>query len=376
MEVKEFSGFCGIISVKIVFCLKKTLCRRREVNMEELRSLNQVKELTVSKDRLLHSATPKEVAAGATTDIYFIRSLEILRAAGRDSAEVTAEIFASEAGVMCGTEEAVGLLSRKKVELFALPEGEEFDRKEVVMRIRGRYSDFGIYETAILGILASASGWASAARRCREVAGEKQVFCFGARHVHPAVAPVMERAAIIGGADGCSCVLGAKLLGRRPVGTVPHAVILIVGDTVEVALTYDRIMPSEDPRVILVDTFKDEAEETLRVAEALGNRLNGVRLDTPGERGGVTPGLVREIRARLDLAGFTQVKIFASGGITLERMPGLTEAGVDAFGVGSFISRAPAIDMTMDLKEVDGRAIAKRGRIPGLTGTERLKRFL
>jgi len=344
--------------------------------MKELRSLNDVRELPVSKNRLLNSATPEEVAAGATTDIYFIRTLEILRAAGRDSTKVTAEIFASAPGVMCGIEEAAGLLSRKEVEVFALPEGEEFAKKEVVMRIRGRYSEFGIYETAILGMLASASGWACAARRCKKAAGEKAVFCFGARHVHPAVAPVMERAAIVGGVDGCSCILGAKLAGKRPVGTVPHAVMLTVGDTVEVARTYDRIMPAEDPRIILVDTFKDEAEETLRVARALGNRLHGIRLDTPGERGGVTPGLVREIRARLDQAGFSQVKIFASGGITLERMPPLIEAGVDAFGVGSFISRAPGIDMTMDLKEIEGSAVAKRGRIPGLTETPRFKRYL
>ncbi len=344
--------------------------------MRELRSLHDVKEMTVSPDRILHSATHDEVTAGATTDIYFIRTLEILRAAGRDCAEVTAEIFASDAGVMCGTGEAVRLLAHKKVEVYALPEGEEFGRKEVVMRIHGRYSDFGIYETAILGILASASGWARAARLCKETAGDRLVFCFGARHVHPAVAPVMERAALVGGADGCSCILGAKLAGRRPVGTVPHAVILIVGDTVEVALTYDRVMPPEDPRIVLVDTFKDEAEETLRVARALGERLNGVRLDTPGERGGVTPGLVREVRARLNQEGFNHVKIFASGGITLERMPALIEAGVDAFGVGSFISRAPAIDMTMDLKEIDGKPIAKRGRIPGLTATARLQRYL
>jgi len=47
-----------------------------------------------------------------------------------------------------------------------------------------------------------------------------------------------------------------------------------------------------------VDTFKDEAEESLRVAKALGERLAGIRLDTPGERGGVTPDLVTEVRAR------------------------------------------------------------------------------
>ncbi|MBS4023608.1 MAG: nicotinate phosphoribosyltransferase [Dethiobacter sp.] len=344
--------------------------------MKEIKNLKDVESYTIEESRMIHSATHEEILAGATTDIYFIRTLEILRATARENTVVTAEIFTSKDGVMCGIEEAVKLLSKKDVDVWALPEGSVFSQKEVVMRIRGRYSEFGIYETAILGMLASASGWATAARECKEIAGSRRVFCFGARHVHPAVAPVMERAAIIGGVDGCSCILGAKLAGRNPVGTVPHAVMLIVGDTVEVALAYDKVMPEDAPRIILVDTFKDEAEETLRVAEALRGRLTGVRLDTPGERGGVTPGLVREVRARLDQAGFTDVRLFASGGISSTRMPALIEAGIDAFGVGSFISRAPAIDMTMDIKEIENKPVAKRGRIPGITENPRLEKYI
>ncbi|HHX74024.1 MAG TPA: nicotinate phosphoribosyltransferase [Firmicutes bacterium] len=343
--------------------------------MKKLRSLEDVKVLETDSGRILHSASHDEILAGATTDVYFIRTLEILRAAGRENAVVTAEIFTSRPGVMCGMEEAVNLLRDLDVEVWALPEGLEFDRKETIMRIRGCYSEFGIYETAILGMLASASGWATAARECKKLAGERAVLCFGARHVHPAVAPVMERAAIVGGVDGCSCILGAKLAGREPKGTVPHAVMLIVGDTLEVANIYHKIMPEGDPRIILVDTFKDEAEEALRLAEALKGSLHGIRLDTPSERGGVTPGLVREVRARLDMAGFRHVQIFASGGIDAERLTLLAEAGVDAFGVGSYISRAPAIDMTMDIKEVEGKPIAKRGRIPGITENMRLKKI-
>ena len=128
--------------------------------------------------------------------------------------------------------------------------------------------------------------------------------------------------------------------------------------------------------MILVDTFKDEAEESLRLAEALGKDLYGVRLDTPSERGGVTPQLVREVRARLDLAGFDYVKIFVSGGLDPDRVRLLKEMGADDFGVGSYISGAPAIDMTMDLKEVNGKPIAKRGRIPGVINNRELTRII
>jgi len=342
----------------------------------DLITLEEIYGYQVEPDRYLNSATPEEVLRGLTTDIYFIRTREILNSLGLLEAEVSAEIFSTANGVLAGVEEAVNFLRKvngsSQLKVWTVPEGEYIQEKEVVFRIEGPYGVFGAYETTLLGMLASSSGWATAARECKEAAGEKNVFCFGARHVHPSVAPVMERAALVGGADGCSCILGARLKDRLPVGTVPHAVFLVAGDTVKVAEKYDEIMHQDSPRIILVDTFKDEAEEALRVAEALKENLDGVRLDTPGERGGVTAGLVREVKARLQQAGHSQVQVFVSGGMTAERIALLSQAGADAFGVGSYISRAPAIDMTMDIKEVNGKPVAKRGRIPGRILNERL----
>ncbi len=339
-------------------------------------SLEEVSRFKVSPGNRLFSADGGEIMEGWTTDIYFIKTREILRSMGLAGKPAVAEVFAGKSGVFAGSAEVKNILSGTGVEMWSLPEGEAFAAREVVMRIAGPYDSFGIYETALLGVLASSSGWATAARVVKEAAGDSRVICFGARHVHPAVAPVMERAALVGGVDGCSCILGAKLAGLEPSGTIPHSAFLIAGDTVEVALAYRRVMPGGTPVVMLVDTFKDEAEESIRVASALGGELAAVRLDTASERGGVTPGLVREIRARLDQAGHGNVQILASGGITPERIPGLIAAGAAAFGVGSYISGASAIDMTMDIKEVDGRPVAKRGRIPGVTGAPRLVRML
>jgi nicotinic acid phosphoribosyltransferase len=143
------------------------------------------------------------------------------------------------------------------------------------MRIEGPYCEFGVFETVILGILASSSAWATVARECKDAASDKKVLYFGSRHIHPAVAPVMERAAIIGG-----------------------------------------------------------------------------------------------------VAGFSEVKIFVSGGLTPERIGILNKEQVDAFGVGSYISDASPIDMTLDIKEVEGKPIAKRGRIPGRIENSKLKRII
>ena len=96
---------------------------------------------------------------------------------------------------------------------------------------------------------------------------------FGARHVHPLVSGRMEYSAVLAGCQGCASIDGAALAGVAPTGTMPHALILVMGDTLEAAEAFDRSQDPEVPRIVLVDTFKDEAEESLRVARAMRERL-------------------------------------------------------------------------------------------------------
>ncbi|MDI6858052.1 MAG: nicotinate phosphoribosyltransferase [Dehalococcoidia bacterium] len=320
------------------------------------------------------------VVAGDTADVYFLRTREVLEKAGLNP-RATMEVFPARDGLLCGMREVVSLLRTalpEGSEVWGLPEGQSFVRKEVVLRITAPYQSYGIYETAIVGYLAQESGWATAARECVEAAQGVPVISFGARHVHPDVAAVMDYAAVVGGCLSCSSVLGARLAGIEPAGTMPHALIICFGDTVDAALAFDKFLPPEVPRTVLVDTFHDEAEEAVRVASVMGERIRGVRLDTPGERGGVTAELVKEVRARLDQGGYGHVEIFVSGGVTPQRMREMREIGarVDGFGVGSYITSAPPIDFTADLKEVEGKPIAKRGRIPGITPNPRLIRLI
>jgi nicotinate phosphoribosyltransferase len=320
-----------------------------------------------------------DVLSGDTADIYFVRAQEILRQEGLNPV-VTMEVFTSREGVLCGMKEVLALLGQvlpPESEVWALEEGATMSAKEVVLRITGHYATFGLYETAFLGMLAHQSGWATAARECVKAAEGIPVISFGARHVHPRVAPRLEYAAMVGGFAGCATPAGARLGDVPPTGTIPHAIILIFGDTVEATRAFDRHIPVEVNRVALVDTFKDEAEESLRVAAALGDRLWGVRLDTPGERGRVTPDLVKEVRARLDQAGYEHVKIVVSGGVDAERIRLFADKGapVDVFGVGSAVSAASPIDFTADIKAIEGEPVAKRGRIPGITENTRLKKI-
>jgi nicotinate phosphoribosyltransferase len=325
-----------------------------------------------------------DVLSGETADVYFERTAAILKAEHLDPV-VSMEIFGRADAILCGAEESLAYLREilgngKRFDpepiVESLHDGDPIGRKEVVMRITARYSAFGLYETALLGILAQSTGWATAARRIVDAAAPIPVIGFGARHVHPSVADQMDYASVVGGCIGASTPAGARLAGLAPTGTMPHALILIFGDTVRAVEAFDRHVDPDVPRIALVDTFKDEAEESVRVANALGERLWGVRLDTPSERGRVTADLVKEVRARLDLAGHSHVRIVVSGGLDVERIAYFKDAGapVDSFAVGSAISDASPIDFTGDLKEIDGRPIAKRGRIPGITPNPRLER--
>lgn len=326
-----------------------------------------------------HFDIPPSVVNGDTADIYFRRTDQILCAEGIDPV-VDMEIFAREHGVLCGVEEVSQLLRQAGFvgELWSLAEGEPFGPKESVMRLVGHYRSFGIYETAILGMLASGSAWASAARRCVEAAGPIPVISFGARHIHPKVADVMDYAAIVGGCATGSTPAGSALKGLPASGTMPHALVLILGDTVVAARAFNQHIESDVTRIVLIDTFRDEVEESLRVAEALGESLWGVRVDTPSERGGVTPDLVIELRQKLDLAGHGHVRIFVSSGLDPDKIRHFRErrAPIDGFGVGSYISGARPIDFTGDLREVDGRPVAKRGRLLGRQDNPLLKRLL
>jgi nicotinate phosphoribosyltransferase len=318
---------------------------------------------------------------GETADIYFPRTVEILKKE-RVNPVATMEVFPRRAGILCGIEEVKTLLAKvlpkDNCEVWALSQGEPFDRKEVVLRIKAPYQSYGTYETAYLGILSHCSGWATAARECVDAAQGIPVISFGARHVHPSVVGIMEYSAVVGGCTGCASTAGAKLVGIKPTGTIPHALIIILGSTTKASLAFDKDMPAEVPRIALVDTFEDEVRESVTVAKAMRGKLQGVRLDTPSERGRVTADLVKEVRAWLDLEGFKDVKIVVSGGLDPERIRYFLDDGapVDIFAVGSYISDAKPIDFTADLHEVKGKPIAKRGRMPGITPNPRLKRVM
>lgn len=321
------------------------------------------------------------VLVGDTADVSLQRTLTVLRNEGLNPT-VTVEYFPTTSGVFCGVKEIKLLLAKilpeVGVEVWAIDEGEKMDKDEVVIRIKAPYSSFGLYDTAICGTLSSSSSWSTAANECVEAANGIPVICTGSRYVHPLVSAILDYSSIIGGCLASSTILGSRLSGLTPSGDMPHSLPLLFGDTLKAVQAFDKHIPVDVPRIALVDTFKDEPEESIAVATLLRERLRGVRLDTPFERGGVTPALVHETRIRLDQAGFKHVEIFVSGGMNPSKIADFVnnDSPINTFTVGSYIANFSNLNFSSEIHEIDGRAVAKRGKLPGIKNNPKLGQIM
>jgi len=312
---------------------------------------------------------PEAIRAGRATDAYFDRTVAALEHADRDPTvvcEVTADQFPTgEFEAFAGVKDAAALLAGHDVDVHALREGRLFDGGPV-MRIEGKYREFARLETSLLGFLSPASAYATRALSARRAAPDSQVLSFGARHVHPSTAAVVERSALVAGLDGFSHVAAGDVLGREAGGTMPHALVICFGkgNQEDAWKAFDAGVDPDTPRVALCDTYSDEVDEVLRAVEAFGGELSGVRLDTTGSRRGDFRHICREVRWELDARGHEDVEVFVSGGITADAMENLRDV-VDGFGIGSYVTDADPVDFALDIVEVDGEPAAKRGKLSG-----------
>jgi nicotinate phosphoribosyltransferase len=331
----------------------------------------------------------ERIREGYYSDAYFNLTKELLEADHRHPRVLMQAFQKNEHSILGGIDEAIAVLREcaghradsgvwepgwEDLEVRALYEGDEISPREPVLTIRGDYSLFAHLETVYLGCLARRTLVMRNVHEVVEAANGKQILFFPARHDHWLVQTGDGWAAHVAGAIGVSTDAQASWWGGRGVGTVPHGLIAAYGgDTVQAAEKFADRYGGDMNVTVLVDFENDSVRTALEVAEALGDRLWGVRLDTSealedvslkgtGMRG-VQPQLVEKVRAALDEHGFKHVRIVVSGAFTTEKIRAFERAGVpvDAYGVGSSLLRGEN-DFTADVVEVDGRPVAKFGR--------------
>ena len=334
----------------------------------------------------------ERLRSGHYSDAYFNFTKELLEAEGHRP-RVLMQVFQKRESVLGGIDEAIAVLKQgsgeagaggawregwPELEVHALHEGDDIAPHETVMTIEGDYTLFAHLETVYLGCLARRSLVMNNVRDVVRAAGDKPVLFFPARHDHWLVQTGDGWAAHVGGAIGVSTDAQASWWGGWGVGTVPHALIAAYGgDTVAAARAFAGRFAPRMNITVLVDFDNDSVGTALAVADALGEDLWGVRLDTSetmvdrslfDEMGdfrptGVNPRLVQRVREALDGAGHQRIRIVVSGGFDAARIRDFERAGVpvDAYGVGSTLLSG-SNNFTADIVVVDGRPCAKAGR--------------
>ena len=348
-------------------------------------------ELSARLDPAIFRLPIDRLRAGYYSDAYFVHTKNLLEAEGAHP-RVTMQAFQKHDSILGGIDEAIAILKLcsghnengtwvdgwDQLDVRALREGDRIAPRETVLTIEGDYSLFAHLETAYLGVLARRSLVMRNVSEVVEAAGGKQIFYFPARHDHWLVQTGDGWSAHVAGAIGVSTDAQASWWGGRGIGTVPHGLIAAYGgDTVKASVKFAEHYAADMNITVLVDWENDSVKTAIEIAQALGPKLWGVRLDTSEQlidrslraepdgtaRQGVNPKLVEKVRGALDGADFPDVRIVASGGFTAERIREFERSGVavDAYGVGSSLIRGEN-DFTADVVIVDGRPCAKVGR--------------
>ncbi len=331
------------------------------------------------------------IRGGYYSDAYFNSTKELLEAAGRHP-HVLMQVFQKQNSLLGGIDEAIAVLKVgaghagpdgiwvpcfEQLDICALYEGDEIAPLETVMTIEGDYSLFAHLETVFLGCMARRSLVMHNVRDVVDAAQGKPILFFPARHDHWLVQTGDGWAAHVAGAIGVSTDAQASWWGGRGIGTVPHALIAAYGgDTTAAARAFADRFAHDTNVTVLVDFDNASLRTALAVADALGDDLWGVRLDTSEKlvdetladlgdaaQRGVSIELAERVRAGLDDAGHGHVRIVVSGGFDAQRIAEFeaAQAPVDAYGVGSSLLRGQN-DFTADVVRVDGTPCAKVGR--------------
>lgn len=235
-------------------------------------------------------------------------------------------------------------------DVWAMPEGSLVFPGEPLLRVVAPIIQGQIMETYLLATLSYQTMIASKAARVVTSAQGRQVVEFGARRAHGSQASLLAaRAAAIGGCEGTSNVLAGQQFGMNTYGTQAHSWVMAHENETEAFRHFLDAFPAHS--VLLLDTY--DVRAALRTIIKMGRKPSGVRLDS-----GDLAKDSRWVRQQLDRAGWTDVKIFASGDLDEYRIASLLakHASIDAFGVGTALATpgdAPHLNLIYKLVEVE-----------------------
>lgn len=315
---------------------------------------------------------------------YFLKSRKIVEKFEPNHI-VTMQFFQRKDDVkLCGVDEAIALLHTYAVHpeellIEALNDGDIIQYGEPVLKITGKYENFGFLESMIDGILARRTSVCTNVYEVMKALKGNDAFSMADRQddYHTQIGDGY--ATYVAGIRKVSTDAQGLWWGGHGVGTMPHALIQVCnGDICKAADLYRRTFPDEKVTA-LIDYNNNVVADSLMLAKYLGKDLRAVRVDTSKslidhyfddkdtsgfDPHGVCKELIFALRKALDDNGFNYVKIIVSSSFTAEKISEWVKLGVpvDTYGVGTALVNNTTIGFTGDLVMLDGKKQAKEGR--------------
>ena len=348
------------------------------VNEVELKKEGKISRLTNKTFNF-----PKELKEGFYSANYFLKTREIVKKHLANN-KVTMQFFQRADDVMvCGLDEVIAMLhtcaeNPQDLEILALNDGDLISNGEPVLKITGRYEDFGFLESAIDGILARRSSVATNTMRVIRVTNGKRVLNMGDRQDDFRTQIGDGYASYVAGLSVVSTDAQAYWYGGKGGGTMPHALIQMCdGDICKAADIYLDTFPDRKVTA-LIDYHNNVVYDSVMLAKHMNGMLQAVRVDTSKslidhyfddkdtsgfDPHGVCKELIFALREELDKAGFKDVQIIVSSGFTWEKIKEWEDLNVpvDVYGVGSSLLPV-TVGFTGDLVNLNGKPQAKEGR--------------
>ncbi len=315
---------------------------------------------------------------------YFLKSRKIV-AENEPNHIVTMQWFQRrDDSMLCGIDEAIALVHTFAIEpenlvIEALDDGDIIQANEPVLKITGKYEHFGFLESVIDGILARRTSVATNVMKVKKVIGDYPVFSMADRQDDYLTQVGDGYATYVAGIDRVSTDAQGLWWGGKGMGTMPHALIQICdGDVCKASDIYLKSFPNEKVTA-LIDYHNNVVRDSLILARHLGDKLNGVRIDTSKalvdhyfddkdtsgfDPHGVCKELVFALRKALDDEGFNFVKITVSSSFSAEKIEEWVKekVPVSMYGVGTYFVNNTTCGFTGDLVMRDGKPQAKEGR--------------
>lgn len=314
---------------------------------------------------------------------YFLKTRKIVEENLANNI-VTMQFFQRADDVkLCGVDEAIALVhtfarNPQELEILALNDGDMISNGEPVLKITGRYEDFGFLESAIDGILSRRTSVCTNCYNVIKVANGKKILNMGDRQDDPYTQMGDGYAAYVAGMRLFSTDAYGTYVGLTGKGTMPHALIqLCGGDIYKASLCYLKTFPN-DRLTALIDYHNNVVRDSVDLANKLGNKLACVRVDTSKslidhyfddkdtsafDPHGVCGELIVALRKELNDAGHKDVNICVSSGFDARKIKDFEERHipVDIYGVGTSLLRVN-LGYTGDLVRLNGKDQAKEGR--------------